>query len=74
MGASFIQVNYDTLENVAKRFGEEAGAIDETHRRLETVLRLLRNGGWEGKGSSAFFQEMEVDVFPALVRLVGALE
>jgi WXG100 family type VII secretion target len=71
--APLIRVDYQALEVIAQRF---AAGADET----QAVLRMLRgsmdalNGNWIGKGSDAFFGEMESEVLPATERLGSALE
>jgi hypothetical protein len=33
----------------------------------------LEQGGWEGQGATAFYDEMQNEVFPAMQRLMSAL-
>jgi WXG100 family type VII secretion target len=72
--ARIIQINYDEVAATADQFGRQADAV----RRLSNYLRLgvedLQCDGWEGDAANAFFNEMECEIFPALHRLVEALE
>lgn len=72
MGNDIIQAQYDALEQIAGRFGQQAEASAQVHSRLRQSARSLQEG-WEGRGSVAFFGEMNRDVLPAVQRLANAL-
>mgnify|MGYP001286607617 FL=1 len=74
MSNNIIQVQYDTLEQIAVRFGQQAEAAAQTQGRVQQSLRALQSGGWEGRGAAAFFGEMSSEVLPALNRLGAALQ
>ncbi len=73
MGANMIQAKYDELESIAARFGRRAESIADMSSRLRQNVEQLRHGDWIGKGSEAFFKEMDSEVIPALDRLIHAL-
>ncbi len=73
MPADVIQVQYDTLQEIASIWGRAQDRHIQTKQALVQCVDQLRNGGWEGLGAAAFFAEMDEDVFPALERLVQAL-
>jgi len=73
MGIDIIQADYDKLEAIADRFSETERTAD-VQSRLKQSVHALQNGRWEGEGSTAFFTEMERGIFPAMIRLTGALE
>jgi WXG100 family type VII secretion target len=72
--ARIIQVDYDVLQTSAVEFGRQADQV----RRLVAFIRQgmdgLQSGGWQGMAAGAFFSEMEGDIFPALNRLIAALD
>lgn len=72
--AEKIEVNYDQMEQVAGRFANQSQAVQETHQKVHNSMSKLENGGWEGRGSNAFFAEMNGEVLPALHRLQSAIE
>lgn len=74
MSAEVIQAKYDALEVIAQKFGQESEASSEMYGRIQQAIQSLEQGGWEGKGSSAFFAEMNQTVNPALQRLINALD
>lgn len=74
MSNDIIQVQYDTLKEVARRFGQQAEATAQMQGRVQQSLRTLQSGGWEGRGSAAFFAEMQDTVLPATQRLSQALQ
>ena len=69
-----IQANYDVLANVANRFGSQAQANEAMFRGVQQAMRSLEGGGWQGRGSTAFFREMNSDVLPALRRFINSLQ
>ena len=69
-----IQVDYEELEQITSIFAAQADLIDELKSRLTQAYHPLQDGGWEGKGADAFFQEMDDDIWPMLSRLLEAFE
>jgi WXG100 family type VII secretion target len=74
MNTDVIQANYDALEALAQKFGQEAEANTELNGRVQQAVQALQQGGWEGQGANAFFAEMDQITNPALQRLIHALE
>lgn len=74
MNADVIQANYDALEALATKFGQEAENNSELNGRIQQAVQSLEHGGWQGMGASAFFTEMDGTVYPAVQRLINALE
>lgn len=68
-----IQINYSELDNIANRFVQQADTIDVFQHSLKRCTNNL-HGRWEGKGAEAFFSEMEMEIFPALHKLLVALQ
>jgi WXG100 family type VII secretion target len=73
MSAEIIQSKYEELENIARRFGQQAQATRTLQRQVQRNAGALRNGGWTGRGAAAFTGEMEQKLFPAMQRLSDAL-
>lgn len=74
MSAEVVQANYEALEAIAQKFSQQAEMNGVMHGRVQQAVQSLEQGGWEGQGSSAFFAEMDSTVYPALQRLINALE
>lgn len=74
MTNDIIQAHYDTLNEVARRFGGQAQANREMLAAVRRAMQPLQAGAWQGRGSAAFFNEMNSEVLPALTRLAAALE
>jgi len=74
MIADMVQAQYDQLQAIAERFGRQAAETAQMRQRTAQAVDALRSGGWEGKGSAAFFDEMDQIVFPGTNRLESALE
>jgi len=70
--ADEIRVNYDQLRQVAARFSTRANATQQTQQRVQRSMNQLQPA-WTGRGSQAFFAEMNGEVLPALQRLTEAL-
>lgn len=71
--ADHVEVNYDELQAIANQMEARAGEVEQTLRRLHNQVDVLRGGGWIGQGATAFYQEMDGEVMPAVQRLVNAL-
>lgn len=72
--AEQIEADYGTLEQVHKKFVEQSEMFQETVRNLHSRMEPLEDGGWVGKGSDAFFDEMNSVILPACARLKQAYE
>jgi WXG100 family type VII secretion target len=71
--ADEIKAVYDELETVASRFNNQSEAIQQMYQYIRNSMQNLEDG-WIGRGSDAFFSEMESEVLPATQRLQNALE
>ncbi|HEX8597832.1 MAG TPA: WXG100 family type VII secretion target [Chloroflexia bacterium] len=67
-----IKAQYDDLEQVASRFSNQSQAIQEMITRVRSSMEDLQSG-WKGRGSEAFFNEMQSEVLPASTRLHDVL-
>ncbi len=70
MSVNIIQANYDELETIAGRFGSQAEANAELHSRVQHCVQALQQGEWEGEGATAFFDEMDGQMFPAKAQIL----
>lgn len=69
-----IKADYDRLEQLAGRFANQAQVIQQMLQGVRGSMDPLESGGWVGRGSDAFFSEMNSEVLPASERLQQALE
>jgi WXG100 family type VII secretion target len=69
-----IRADYDQLESVAARLAHQSEAIQSMQQKIRGSMSKLENGGWIGRGSDAFFNEMNSVVLPAGQRLQNALQ
>lgn len=74
MSNEVIQAKFDELERIARQFERRAQAIDELRSQLQRSAQPLEQGGWQGRGSAAFFGEMNGQLMPATQRLRQALD
>jgi WXG100 family type VII secretion target len=72
--ADQIVVNYDVLTQVQRSFDRLAGEVLETGRNINAKAQTLRQDGWQGRGSDAFYAEMNDKVAPGISGLREALE
>lgn len=70
--SELLQTDYDQLQAIAGRFGQASQASAEMAQRVQQRMERLRET-WLGRGSTAFFAEMEQEVLPATKRLIEAL-
>lgn len=73
-GGEEVKADYDQLEQVAQGFSNQAQNTEDLIQKLQSSLDPLQDGGWIGRGSDAFFDEMGGEVMPAVQRLREALE
>jgi WXG100 family type VII secretion target len=73
MAAPEIRVDYEKLDEIASLFEKNCESIQALLKRVESRSENLRQG-WMGRGSEAFFAEMEQDVLPRVRRLVSSLD
>ena len=72
--AERIRVNYEALNKIQQEFAQLANDVRDMAGRIKTQDANLRQGGWIGRGSEAFYAEMDDLVMPAIGRLGQALE
>ncbi len=72
--ADEIRVDYDRMEQVAAQFANQSQAIQQMLQKVRGSMDPLESGGWVGRGSDAFFAEMQSEVLPATERLQQALD
>lgn len=71
--ADEIRADYEQLEQITNRFASQQQAVQQMLQRVRGSMSQLENGGWIGRGSQAFFAEMNGEVLPASNRLQQAL-
>lgn len=72
--AEEIRGDYDQLDQIAGRFANQSQAIQQMLEKVRSSMDKLENGGWIGRGSDAFFNEMHSTVLPASLRLQDVLD
>lgn len=72
--ADKTEVNYDQLQMFIKAFDSEAEEIMALNKLTNGKVEDLHGGGWVGRGSDRFFNEMQGEILPAMNRLVQALQ
>ena len=71
MPAEVVQSQYEDLKKIADRFGRQAEAQKQLQQRIARSMSALQSG-WQGKGSAAFFGEMNGKVLPVMKRMEEA--
>lgn len=73
MVAPIIQVQYDQLEAVAARFQRATTTMIGLRQQLQRTVMQLHHD-WHGAAATAFFQQYQDDLQPALDRLIVLLQ
>jgi len=68
-----VLVNYEMMKKFANSFRGQETAVQQTTQKLTKVIEQLRGGDWIGEGATAFFNEMDSEVIPAMKRLQNAM-
>jgi len=72
--ADEIRVDYEVMDEVGKKFNEQAEVVEQMLRKIRARMEPLEDGKWQGKTARAFFGEMNNSVLPAWQRLHQALQ
>lgn len=72
--ANKVQAKYDELDQMSGRLSEAANRVNEMAGKLRSQMDVLQGGGWIGRGSDAFYNEMGDTMLPAVQKLEDALE
>ncbi|MER2512916.1 MAG: WXG100 family type VII secretion target [Nitrosomonas ureae] len=73
MAAEEIRADYEQLSQVANRFSTQSQQVQQMTQKVQKSMETLKTG-WEGRGSQAFFNEMQGKVLPGVNRLQQALQ
>lgn len=74
MGNDIIQADYEELEGIAKKFAQQSEQNEQMFSMVRSHVDQLKNGGWQGRGANAFYEEIESAIYPSLCRLISGLE
>ena len=69
-----VKADYDRLEQVANRFANTGQTVQQMLQNVKGSMDPLEGGGWIGRGSDSFFDEMNSEILPASERLQQAME
>ncbi|MER2512913.1 MAG: WXG100 family type VII secretion target, partial [Nitrosomonas ureae] len=58
MAAEEIRADYEQLSQVANRFSTQSQQVQQMTQKVQKSMETLKTG-WEGRGSQAFFNEMQ---------------
>ncbi|HBW51074.1 MAG TPA: WXG100 family type VII secretion target [Herpetosiphon sp.] len=73
MAPEIIQIEYETIANVAQRFGKLAADVQQLQQQLQKTAEMLASD-WKGEAATAFAQEMQASIVPTFKRLSVAFE
>lgn len=68
MTANEIKADYDQLAQTANRFHAQGQQLQQMAQNVQRSMETL-HGGWDGRGSQAFFSELQGQVLPGVNRL-----
>jgi WXG100 family type VII secretion target len=66
--ANEVQADYERLQQAAQRFQSQAKTIQDMEKWVKRSFGRVQ-ASWEGKGATAFFQEMNTILLPGITRL-----
>lgn len=72
MGNDVVQATYDQLAEVASGFQTQSESMSQMMSSIKSSMETLQPN-WIGRGSDAFFAEMQSEMLPAGQRLIEAL-
>lgn len=72
--ADEIRADYEEMEQISNRFANQSQTVQQMMQKVRSSMDKLESGDWIGRGSDAFFNEMNSEVLPATERLIQALD
>ncbi len=72
--AENIQANYDELDEISRRFADNADQVRTIERRINDQMEILRSGAWQGQNATVFYNVMDDTLMPGINRLAHALD
>ena len=72
--ADKIEADYEALRQVYQRLTQLTDDVETIGKHIGTKTLNLRDEGWQGQGSDAFYEEMNSEVAPAIRKLRQSLE
>jgi len=70
--SNILVLNYDEALSFTKQFRDEGEDIVQLYSNTRQRMHLLRDE-WSGEAAEAFYEDMELELLPALQRVSGAL-
>jgi WXG100 family type VII secretion target len=72
--ADTIQISYEALSDLSRRFELAHENMAGLHRKLHQHIDELRGKGWVGQGANSFYQEMDSLLLPSLSRCANSMQ
>jgi WXG100 family type VII secretion target len=72
--AERVEAKYDELEQLANRFMQACNNCQQMMQEVQSHVSGLQGDNWVGQGANAFYNEMGDLVFPAMRKLIDALQ
>lgn len=73
MPAPIVQIDYDLIKQVAQRFQRQTEQVQTIRLQIQQVAEPLIAGAWQGAAATAFANEYQTQLLPALQRLTLVL-
>lgn len=72
MSRAIIQIDYEALTHIAKRFWQESEDVSQIYHAIKDEINALKSN-WAGNAADTFFTEMENELLPGIQRVSHAL-
>jgi len=67
-----VHLDYEQCRAISAGFHTDRGDIDQLYRQLKNSVEQLHNGGWVGEAADRWYNVMEGELLPAVLRLSNA--
>ncbi len=74
MSQNITRADHEQLARIVSTFAGEADAQRAALAQLRSAVERLKQGDWVGQAANRFYGEVDSAIFPALMRLIAALE
>jgi WXG100 family type VII secretion target len=67
------EINYEQMEALRGRFLDHAERVRQLRQTVMNCMDALKSGGWISQAATAFYNDMENDLLPAVQRLTDSM-
>lgn len=72
--ANIVQIDYDKMRQVADAFAQQSAEVKRILNTVEDQINVLKAEKWKAESATAYYNEMDHTVCPAVNKLAQKLD